>query len=102
MFNCCIADTAYRRVRACRGAHEADVVRRERHWTALASSRNGTLYHGSTSDLSNRVWEHKEKLTPGFTTRYGVTKLVYYEHYDRLMDARAREYTVKRWRRMQI
>ena len=57
----------------------------------LASSRNGTLYHGSTSDLSKRIWEHKEKLTPGFTSRYGVTKLVYYEHYDRLMDARARE-----------
>ena len=67
----------------------------------LASSRNGTLYHGSTSDLSThhgstsdlstRIWEHKEKLTPGFTSRYGVTKLVYYEHYDRLMDARARE-----------
>jgi putative endonuclease len=66
----------------------------------LASSRNGTLYHGSTSDLSKRIWEHKNKLTPGFTTRYGVTKLVYYEHYDRLMDARAREYKVKRWRRV--
>jgi len=65
----------------------------------LASSRNGTLYHGSTSDLSRRIWEHKEKLTRGFTSRYGVTKLVYYEHYDRLMDARAREYKVKHWRR---
>ena len=56
----------------------------------LASGRNGTLYHGSTNDLSKRVWEHKNKLTPGFTSRYGVTKLVYYEHYDRLMDARPR------------
>jgi putative endonuclease len=65
----------------------------------LASGRNGTLYYGSTSDLSKRVWEHKNKLTPGFTTRYGVTRLVYYEHYGRLMDARAREYKVKRWRR---
>jgi putative endonuclease len=57
----------------------------------LASGRNGTLYHGSTNDLSKRVWEHKNKLTPGFTSRYGVTKLVYCEHYDRLLDARARE-----------
>jgi putative endonuclease len=65
----------------------------------LASGRNGTLYHGSTNDLSKRVWEHKSKLTPGFTSRYGVTKLVYYKHYDLLMDARAREYKVKRWRR---
>jgi putative endonuclease len=65
----------------------------------LASRRNGTLYHGSTDDLSKRVWEHKNKLTPGFTSRYSVTKLVYYEHYDLLMDARAREYKVKRWRR---
>jgi putative endonuclease len=65
----------------------------------LASGRNGTLYHGSTNDLSKRVWEHKNKLTPGFTSRYGVTKLVYCEHYDRLMDARAREYKVKHWRR---
>jgi putative endonuclease len=65
----------------------------------LASGRKGTLYHGSTNDLSNRVWEHKNKLTPRFTSRYGVTTLVYYEHYDRLMDARAREYKVKHWRR---
>jgi putative endonuclease len=36
----------------------------------LASSRNGTLSHGSTSDLSKRIWEHKEKLTPGFPSRY--------------------------------
>jgi hypothetical protein len=42
----------------------------------LASGRNGTLYDGSTNDLSKRVWEHKSKLTPGFTSRYGVTKLV--------------------------
>jgi len=57
----------------------------------LTSGRNGTLYHGSTNDLSKRVWEHKNKLTPGFTSRYGVTKLVYCEHYDRLLDARALE-----------
>jgi putative endonuclease len=41
----------------------------------LASSRNGTLYHGSTGDLSQRIWEHKEKLTPGFTSRYAYDPL---------------------------
>ena len=65
----------------------------------LASQRNGTLYHGSTDDLARRIWEHKNELTPGFTSRYQVKLLVYYEHYDLLMDARAREYKVKRWRR---
>ena len=57
----------------------------------LASRHNGTLYTGSTADLSKRVWEHKEKLTPGFTSEYDVTTLVWYEYYDRLIDARHRE-----------
>ena len=65
----------------------------------LASKRNGTLYTGSTTDLSRRVWEHKNKLTPGFTSDYAVTMLVWYERYDRLIDARHREYKIKRWRR---
>ena len=65
----------------------------------LASRRNGTLYTGSTTDLSRRVWEHKEKLTPGFTSDYDVTTLVWYERYDRLIDARHREYKIKKWRR---
>ena len=42
----------------------------------ILASRNGTLYTGSTTDLSRRVWEHKEKLTPGFTSDYDVTVLV--------------------------
>ena len=65
----------------------------------LASQRNGTLYVGSTTDLSRRVWEHKQQLTPGFTSDYGVNLLVWYEVYDRIIDARHREYTIKRWRR---
>jgi putative endonuclease len=65
----------------------------------LASKRNGTLYVGSTTDLSRRVWEHKQGLTPGFTTDYGVSLLVWYEAYDRILDARHREYAIKRWRR---
>jgi putative endonuclease len=47
----------------------------------LASRRNGTLYIGVTSDLLKRVWEHKKKLSEGFTERYSVDKLVYYEQF---------------------
>ena len=65
----------------------------------LASQRNGTLYCGSTDDLSRRIWEHKHHVLPGFTSRYEVIQLVYYEGYDLLMEARAREYKVKKWRR---
>ncbi len=65
----------------------------------LASGRNGTLYVGSTADLSRRVLEHRQGLVPGFTTRYGVTRLVWYEGYERLIEARHREYSIKPWRR---
>ena len=65
----------------------------------LANRRRGTLYVGSTDNLGRRIWEHKQKLIPGFTTRYGVDRLVYYEAYDLLMDARHRERSMKRWRR---
>jgi putative endonuclease len=65
----------------------------------LASRRNGTLYVGSTTDLSRRIWEHKQGLLPGFTRDYGVTMLVWYEGYDRLIDARHREYRIKKWSR---
>ena len=47
----------------------------------LPSRRNGTLYIGVTSDLIKRIWEHKKKLTEGFTEKYEVDKLVYYEQF---------------------
>jgi putative endonuclease len=65
----------------------------------LASERNGTLYIGVTNDLLRRVGEHKGKLVPGFTRRYGVDRLVYVEEYLSILDARARERALKRWRR---
>ena len=65
----------------------------------LASQRNGTLYCGSTNELARRIWEHKTDVFPGFTSRYGVKTLVYYEGFNLLMEARAREYAVKSWRR---
>lgn len=65
----------------------------------LASKRNGTLYTGVTNNLARRVCEHREKVTVSFTARYGVSMLVYYEEYERVVEAIAREKVVKRWRR---
>ncbi len=56
----------------------------------LASGKNGTLYVGVTNDLARRMNEHKGKLVPGFTRRYGVNLLVYFEAYDSILEARAR------------
>lgn len=65
----------------------------------LASRRNGTLYTGVTSQLANRVTAHKAGMVPGFTRTYGVKLLVYFEPYASITEARAREYSLKRWRR---
>lgn len=65
----------------------------------LASRRNGTLYVGVTNDLARRLAEHRAKLVPGFTRKYGVDRLVYFEAFDSIVEARAREHTLKRWRR---
>ena len=69
------------------------------HVYILASKPQGTLYVGVTNDLLRRVAEHKEGLIPGFTKRYGVTKLVYWEDFGDYNAAIAREKTLKRWRR---
>ncbi len=65
----------------------------------LASTRNGTLYIGVTNDLIKRVWEHKNSLVKGFTSKYGVKKLVYYETYNNIESAIIREKKLKRWKR---
>lgn len=65
----------------------------------LASKKDGTLYVGVTNDLARRISEHKAKLVPGFTRQYGVDRLVYFEAYDSILEARAREHALKRWRR---
>jgi len=65
----------------------------------LASQRNGTLYVGVTNDLSRRVWEHREGAPSGFTRKYGVIRLVYYEGFQDIDYAIRREKTLKRWRR---
>lgn len=59
----------------------------------LASGKNGTLYTGVIGDLLRRVYEHKKKINPGFTTKYCVDKLVYFEQTDDIYAAIAREKT---------
>ena len=66
----------------------------------LASEFNGTLYVGVTSDLIKRVWEHKHECISGFTKRYGVKTLVYYEVHDDIRQAIAREKQLKKWKRV--
>ena len=65
----------------------------------LASRRNGTLYVGVTSDLIKRLWEHKNDLVEGFTRRYGVHTLVWYEQHESMMAAIQREKAIKEWQR---
>ena len=65
----------------------------------LASKKNGTLYVGVTSALTQRIWQHKNKLVAGFTAKYHVDKLVYYEVYDDASSAICREKQLKKWNR---
>jgi putative endonuclease len=65
----------------------------------LASGRNGTLYVGATSDLIRRVYEHRNGLVEGFTEKYRVHNLVYYEVHEDVLQAITREKRLKRWKR---
>jgi putative endonuclease len=65
----------------------------------LASRKNGTLYVGVTSDLTKRIWEHKNDLVEGFTKRYRVHQLVWYELHNTMETAITREKAIKEWKR---
>ncbi|KAB2880792.1 MAG: GIY-YIG nuclease family protein [Pseudorhodoplanes sp.] len=65
----------------------------------LASGPGGTLYAGVTGDLVRRAYEHREGLVPGFTRRYGVKQLVYFEQHDSIAAAIQREKNIKHWSR---
>jgi putative endonuclease len=65
----------------------------------LASKRNGTLYIGVTNNLVRRVWEHREGLVPGFTKKYGVRMLVYFEMFPDVRAAISRETRLKKYKR---
>lgn len=65
----------------------------------IASNKNGTLYIGVSNNLSKRVWEHKNSVVPGFTSKYNVNKLIYYESYTQIESAINREKVLKKWNR---
>jgi putative endonuclease len=65
----------------------------------LASKKHGTLYLGVTNDILRRSYEHRSKAADGFTSRYGIDKLVWFEIYDDVATAIAREKELKKWRR---
>jgi len=65
----------------------------------LASRRNGTLYVGVTSDLTKRTWQHRSDLAEGFTQRYKVHLLVWYEQHSEIVSAIVREKQIKKWNR---
>ena len=65
----------------------------------LASARYGTLYVGVTSDLIRRVWEHREGIADGFTKKYGVKQLMWYEMHTDAIAAIMREKQIKKWNR---
>ena len=77
-------------------------MRRERIYYIymMASGPNGTLYIGMTNNLSRRVFEHREGLIKGFTKRYGVKRLVYFEEFPTAADAIRREKRIKKYPRM--
>jgi putative endonuclease len=64
----------------------------------LASGKYGTLYLGVTNDIIRRIYEHKSKAVAGFTRRYSIDKLVWFEIYDDVLTAIAREKELKKWR----
>jgi putative endonuclease len=64
-----------------------------------ASSPRGVIYVGMTSDLARRAFEHRERALGGFTAKYWVGRLVYYEAHEDAASAQRREYLLKRWRR---
>lgn len=65
----------------------------------MASRKNGTLYTGVTADLARRAYEHRDKLSGGFTTRYDVKRLIWYREYSDITEAIADEKRIKRWQR---
>ena len=65
----------------------------------LASKPHGTLYIGVTSDLIKRIWEHKQDFVEGFTKKYGIHTLVYFEQCDDMANAIQREKQLKKWNR---
>ena len=83
----------------CPGFYSDSAMSQQFYVYILASRFRGTMYVGVTNDLSRRVGEHKGGYIPGFTKSYKINRLVYSEAYASILEARARERVLKRWRR---
>lgn len=66
----------------------------------MASKRNGTIYIGVTSELVQRVWQHRTGQVAGFTKKYGCKLLVWYKAFDDIQEARLKELQMKKWKRL--
>ncbi len=71
----------------------------KQYFVYIMTSKTGTLYTGMTNNLQRRVYQHKHKLVEGFTNKYNVNRLVYFEAFNEVLDAIAREKQIKGWRR---
>jgi len=71
----------------------------KKYWVYIATNRSNTLYTGITNDLARRMYEHRHKLVRGFTEKYNINKLIYYQEFNRPQDAISAEKRIKGWTR---
>lgn len=71
----------------------------KRYRVYIMTNKSGTLYIGVTSNLSKRIWEHKNKAVKGFTEKYNIDRLIYFEQTENVMSALEREKQLKKWSR---
>ena len=82
-----------------RGIYENENMSKQFYVYILTNKRNGTLYIGVTSNLVQRIWQHRESLADGFTKKYSLKHLVYYEKHESAESAIHREKRLKEWKR---
>jgi len=78
---------------------EKEISMKHPHVYIMTNNKNTTLYIGVTSKLPQRVYHHKLKMTPGFSSKYNLIKLVYFESFENMYEAISREKQLKNWRR---
>ncbi len=82
------------------GGHPENFMKEKAFYVyIMAKARNSTFYVGMTSDLCKRIWQHKNEIADGFTKRYGIKTLVYFEKHDNAEGAIRREKRLKKWNR---
>jgi putative endonuclease len=85
---------------SCAGSTRASTRLPRGGWACILTNRpNGTLYVGVTSDLARRIWEHREGIADGFTTKYSLKRLVWTERHDAIRLAIQREHNIRHWPR---